>query len=65
MIDPTPKPWYLSKTMAFNLITIAVMVAGAFGFSEFTADAWTTEVVTVLVALINIGLRFVTKAPLA
>lgn len=65
METPTPKPWYLSKTLAFNLITIAVMVAGAFGFGEFTADAWTAEAVTVIVAVINIGLRMVTRAPLA
>lgn len=58
------KPWYLSKTVVFNLVALAVAVAGAFGYADHVADEWVSQANVVVVAIINLGLRFVTAKPL-
>ena len=58
------KAWYESKTLWFNVIYGVVAIAGLLGFAEFQPDANTVEIVGVLIAAINIVLRFVTKAAL-
>lgn len=56
------KPWYRSKTVWWNVITIIVTVAAIFGYqpNEEIATAVTTTVVA-LSPLVNLILRFVTK----
>jgi hypothetical protein len=55
------KPIYQSKTLIFNVLAVAVMVANQFGFSEFELEP---EIAAMVVAVINFVLRFVTKKPL-
>jgi len=69
----TPKPWYQSKTVWAQLITLAVAIASLFveplvltqlGLPPVLADhyrAWLLMVIAVL----NVLLRFVTSQPLA
>lgn len=59
------KPWWQSKTLVFNLLAIALAVATAFGFTDFQPEAWTSEVIVVIVGLINIGLRLITTRPIS
>jgi hypothetical protein len=60
----TPKPWYRSKTIWFNALTIVVAGATMFGYAP---DEDLLETVTgTLIALspvVNLVLRFVTKRP--
>jgi len=60
MLD-THKAFYQSKTFWFNALTIVVAVAMYFGFGEFRPSAETVELGAVLVAVINIALRFGTQ----
>lgn len=61
-----PKEWYKSKVFWFNVISLVVMVAGAFGFAEFQPDEQWVQIGGVLISVINLLLRlFVTKQPLA
>jgi len=51
------KPWYQSKTLWFNVLTLVVAVAAGFGFAEFEPNQ---EVITIaggVVALVNLALR--------
>ena len=56
------KPFYQSKTFWFNILFVIVAVAGFFGFTEYQPDANTAELAAVLIAVINLVLRFLTKA---
>jgi hypothetical protein len=58
------KPFYQSKTFWFNLLAGLVAVAGLFGYAEFKPSADVLQIISVLVAAINIALRFVTKTAL-
>lgn len=57
------KPWYQSKTIWFNVLAGAVAVAGVLGFGQFQPDKATVETIGMLVAVVNIILRYVTKEP--
>ena len=46
------KPWYRSKTLWFNIVSLAVVVAGALADSGVVSDA---RVVAAAVALVTIG----------
>jgi hypothetical protein len=62
----TSKPWYASKTVWFNAVTIIVAVATYFGFTP--NQALFTGVSSFLVAVapvINLGLRFFTTTAIA
>lgn len=59
------KPWYYSKTLWFNLLAGVVSVAGLFGFNTFVPDSGTVEIIGVVVAAVNILLRFITSEKLA
>lgn len=59
------KPIYYSKTFWFNIISVIVTVAAAFGFNQFQPDAQMGEYATVIVAIINIILRFYTAQPIS
>jgi hypothetical protein len=55
------KPIFQSKTLIFNVLAVAVLIANQFGFSEFELDP---EAAGMVVAAVNFILRFVTKRPL-
>lgn len=60
----TPKPWYRSKTIWFNALTILIAVATVFGFTinqELFEQA--TNVLIILSPIVNLLLRFKTKKP--
>ena len=54
------KPWYQSKTMWFNLITIAVTVAGSPELAAFIPASWLPAIASGI-ALVNLILRTVTN----
>lgn len=53
-----------SKTIWFNALAVALMVAHSFGFGEFEPSAEATEIATAIIAAANIVLRFVTTQPI-
>ena len=59
------KPFYESKVFWFNLLAGVVAVAGIFGFASFQPSQDVVEIIGVIVAAVNIVLRFVTKQPVA
>ena len=59
--DMETKPFYLSKTLWFNLLSIVVIVAGVLGFGEFEMDP---TVQAAVVAVINLLLRLYTDRPI-
>lgn len=58
------KPWYLSKTFWFNALYLVLGVATYFGWLDFKPDTNTIELASVVVAVINIILRYVTTVPI-
>ena len=57
------KSWFLSKTLWFNILALVVMVAASFGYTgELPAD-WAVFA-PMLIVVINLILRFVTKQPI-
>ena len=52
-----------SKTFWFNVIALVVLVAGAFGFKNVEVDPNLESYALVIVAVVNIVLRLVTKQP--
>ncbi len=54
------KQWWNSKTVWVNLLAICGTVALSYGLDE---NSW-VEISTTLLAVINLGLRFVTKTQL-
>lgn len=59
------KPFYESKVFWFNILAGIIAVAGIFGFGEYKPSADVLEIIGVVVAAINIILRFITKQPVA
>ena len=58
------KKFYKSKTFWFNLLTLVVLVVGAFGFDQFEADPEMSALATGCVAIINLVLRSMTDTKL-
>lgn len=58
------KPFYQSKTFWFNLLFLVSAIAAYFGFGDFQPSGDTVELASVVVAVINIALRFVTDKSL-
>lgn len=57
----TPKPWYTSKTLWVNALTLIVMVLGTVAqWPEFSA--YTGQIAGAL-AIVNMALRFLTDRP--
>jgi len=52
-----PKPWWMSKTVWTNFIALIGSVVLAIGFDP---GRW-AEIATVALAVVNLGLRLVTK----
>ncbi len=57
------KAFYESKTFWFNVLAALIAIAGIFGFGDFQPSKDVVEIIAVVVAAINIVLRFLTKAP--
>jgi hypothetical protein len=55
------KKFYESKTFWFNVLFLLGAVAAYFGFADFKPDSNTVELASVVVAVINIILRFMTS----
>ena len=58
------KPFYQSKTFWFNVLFLVSAIATYFGFGDFKPSGDTVELASVVVAVINIALRFVTDKSL-
>jgi predicted negative regulator of RcsB-dependent stress response len=58
------KPFYQSKIFWFNALFVIVALAGYFGFTDYQPDANTSELAAVLISVINLFLRFITKSPI-
>ena len=62
----TAKPWYQSKTIWLNIFALIILVADGLGFAGFTPDPWVPEVGGIILAVLNILLRYVhTEQPIA
>jgi len=59
------KPWYMSKTLWVNTIAGVAAVAGAFGLDLGLDPETQAGIVGAVMAVANIILRLVTKAPVA
>ena len=57
------KPWYLSKTVWFNVITIVVGIIGQVT-DAFTLNAQTLKVFGIVLSVGNVLLRFLTTSTL-
>ena len=57
------KPIYKSKTFWFFLLYLAVSVAGVFGFAGWQPTSEQSEIVSIVVAIVGILLRFLSKVP--
>jgi len=58
------KDFWKSKTFWFNVLALVVAVAMAFGFGEFEPDPKLYEYASIVVMVVNLVLRFVTKEPI-
>lgn len=58
-----PKKWYQSKTLWFAILFGIVQVAGLFGYADYTPSGDVAEIVGIVVSVIMIVLRFLTKQP--
>jgi len=56
------KPFWTSKTLIFNVIAGAVVVAGYFGYADFIPDE---KAMALIMAIVNMVLRFVTTQPVS
>ena len=57
------KSIFLSKTLWFNVLAVIVLVAGHFGYAEFKPNDDLLILVGVLVPIVNVVLRKITKQP--
>ena len=63
--DYCVKPWYLSKTVWFNALTVIVAVAAYYGWTPDPKLMNTIAQALVAIApFVNIFLRFITKQPI-
>lgn len=56
------KPFYQSKTLIFNVLAIAVLIANQFGFTDFALDP---EYAGMILAIVNGILRLTTSKPIS
>lgn len=55
--------WYASKTLWVNVVAAAATLAGVFKVDLGLTPEVQATVVTTILALVNVGLRLVTKTP--
>ena len=58
------KHFYQSKVFWFNTLFVIVALAGYFGFTDYQPDSQTAEIAAVVISVVNMGLRFLTKTEL-
>ena len=59
----TPKPWYYSRTLWVNALTLLIMILGTVAqWPEFSAYAGQ---IAGALAIVNMLLRFITDRPVA
>lgn len=58
------KKWYLSKTFWFNVVAFVGLVLAGFGYTGELPAEW-QQYVPIVIALVNLALRFVTKTALS
>jgi len=51
------KKWYTSKTFWFNVLTLTVAIASAFGFADFRPEPEVLSIAAGVIAVINLILR--------
>ena len=54
------KAFWSSKTFWFNTLALIVLIAGNFGYREFTPAAWVNDIGTTVILIVNLILRFKT-----
>ena len=59
-----PKPWWASKTLWFNVLTLAVLVIGVLVSQEGLVPEGWLKWLGAVAAVINVILRFITNQPL-
>lgn len=59
-----PKPWYKSKTIWLNVVTVLIVALTAIS-REMSLTAVQLEIIAVVVAVLNIALRVITDRPVA
>ena len=57
------KPWYASKTIWANAITLIATVSVSFGFDLGLTEAVRAEIVVGVLAVVNLVLRLMTTQP--
>lgn len=60
----SPKPWYKSKTIWLNVVTVLIVALTAIS-REMNLTAAQLEIIAVVVAVLNIALRVIRDRPLA
>lgn len=58
------KRFYQSKTFWFNVLALVATVAGSFGYADFQPSPELANYALVVVTIINVALRFITKEPI-
>lgn len=62
-MEPETKPWYLSKTLIVNVLAGLATVLGVFKIDVGLTPEVQAQLVVGILAVANIVLRLVTKAP--
>jgi hypothetical protein len=57
------KPWYASKTIWANVVAFIATMAAVFGADFGLTPEVQAEIVAAVMAVVNIGLRFITIKP--
>ena len=58
----TTKPFWRSKTVWFNVLTVILVIASFFGFSpDPDTEKQTREFLLITIPLVNLLLRFITE----
>jgi hypothetical protein len=65
MTTEIPKPFWASKTLWINLITLVAAISTAFGVDLGLDPEAQIAIVGTVMSVINIVLRFVTRAPVS
>jgi hypothetical protein len=65
MTTQIPKPFWSSKTLWINLIALVAAISTAFGVDLGLDPEAQIAIVGTVMSVINIVLRFVTKAPIS
>lgn len=58
------KKWYKSKTIWVNVLAVALAVITYIEGADFLPEHVTTALVSVVLPVVNVGLRFLTNKPI-